>query len=127
MYEYNWFSQNRYIVRSPDALVPGKHTIRVEFDYDGGGVGKGGTATLIVDGQKVAEGRVEKTILGRFSADETFDTGLDTGSPVSDSYQSPFRFVGKLQKVDIDLASENLGKADLDELRQAETLFSDAQ
>ena len=57
--------------------------------------------------------------MARFSTDETFDTGLDTGSPVSDDYQSLFKFTGKLKKVEIDLAPEKLSKADLDELRKA--------
>ena len=52
-----------------------------------------------MDDEKAAEGRVDKTILGRFSADETFDTGEDDGSPVSDVYESRFRFTGTMRKV----------------------------
>jgi arylsulfatase len=63
------------------------------------------------------------TILGRFSADETFDTGEDTGSPVSDLYKAPFRFAGTIKKVEIDLAPEKLGAADLEKLKNAEALF----
>ncbi len=127
IYQYNWFNQNRYTVAGPDHLAPGKHTVQVEFNYDGGGVGKGGSASLLVDGKKVADGRIEKTVLGRFSADETFDTGLDTGSPVSDAYQSPSRFTGKLSKVEIELTPARLGKADLEELRKADVAFQAAQ
>jgi len=108
-YEYNWFGMSRYRVTSSEKLPAGKSTIRVEFKYDGGGVGKGGTVAMFVNDKKVGEGRVEKTILGRFSADETFDTGLDTGSPVSNLYQSPFNFTGTLNKIEIDLAPTNLG------------------
>src|SRR5262249_13067989 len=111
-YEYNRFTVNRYKIAAKDKLKPGSHTIRFEFKYDGGGVGKGGTGTIFVDGKKVASGRIAKTILGRFSADETFDTGMDTGSPVSDAYKSPFRFTGKIKKVEIDLAPAKLGAAD---------------
>jgi arylsulfatase len=74
----------------------------VEFVSDGG-VGKGGKVELYVNDKKVAEGRVEKTVPGRFSADETFDIGMDTGSPVSADYKSPNEFTGKLKKVTIDL------------------------
>ena len=56
----------------------------MEFAYDGGGLGKGGTATLYVDGSKVGEGRVEATVPMVFSADETTDVGTDSGTPVSD-------------------------------------------
>src|SRR5262245_41109513 len=103
VYEYNWFTQNRYKVTSSEKLSPGSATIRVDFKYDGGGVGKGGTATIFVNDNKVGEGRVEKTILGRYSADETFDVGLDTGSPVSDDHASPNPFTGTIKKVEIHL------------------------
>jgi arylsulfatase len=126
-YEYNYFTVERFKIVSKDALTPGKHTIRFEFKYDGGGVGKGGAGTISVDGKEVAKGRVEKTILGRFSADETFDTGEDTGSPVSDSYKSPFRFSGTIRTVNIDLAPEKLGAADLEKLRKATALFRIAE
>jgi arylsulfatase len=58
----------------------------MEFAYDGGGLGKGGTVTLYVEGDKVGEGRVEGTVPMIFSADETADIGSDTASPVSDDY-----------------------------------------
>ena len=84
---------------------------------------KGGTGKLFVDGKEVAKGRLDKTILGRFSADETFDTGEDTGSPVSDLYKAPFRFAGTIKKIEIDLAPEKLGAADLEKLRKAHARF----
>jgi hypothetical protein len=105
-YEYNWFGQNRYRVTSSEPLPPGKSTIRVEFKYDGGGLAKGGNVAMFVNDKKVAEGRVEKTISGRFYAEETFDTGLDTGSPVSDLYTSPFNFTGAINRVEVTLEAE---------------------
>jgi arylsulfatase len=80
----------------------------MEFEYDGGGVGKGGTVTLFVNGAAVATGRVDRTEPARFSADETFDIGRDTGSPVSSDYQSPFPFTGTLKKVEITLGEDKL-------------------
>jgi hypothetical protein len=121
-YEYNYFTVERFNIAGEDKLTPGKHAIRFEFKYDGGG-GKGGTGTLFVDGKEVAKGRIEKTIPGRFSADETFDTGEDTGSPVSDLYKAPFLFAGAIGKVDLDLAPERLGSADLDKLKEAHALL----
>jgi hypothetical protein len=96
-YEYNWFGMSRYRVTSSEKLSPGKSTTRVEFKYDGDGLGKESTVTLFVTDKKVGEGHVVKTIYTRFSAYETFDTGLDTGSPVSNLYQSPFTFTGTLK------------------------------
>jgi len=118
-YEYNWFGQARYRVDSSEKLPDGKSTIRVEFKYDGGGLAKGGTVTMFVNDKKVGEGRVDKTIFGRFSADETFDTGLDTGSPVSERYQSPFRFTGTLNKIEIDIAPAKLTAEDQEHIEKA--------
>jgi arylsulfatase A-like enzyme len=111
-YEYNWFGQERYRITSSEKIPEGKSIIRVEFKYDGGGFAKGGTVTMFINDKKVGEGRVDKTIFVRFSADETFDTGLDTGSPVSDQYESPFKFTGTLNKIEIDLSPNNLSAAD---------------
>jgi hypothetical protein len=69
-YEYNWFGQNRYRATRSEPLALGKSTIRVEFKYDGGGPAKGGNVTMCLNDKKVAEGRVEGTIFGRFSADD---------------------------------------------------------
>jgi arylsulfatase len=96
---------HKYRITSGNALTPGKHTVTFEFRYDGGGIGKGGTGTIFVDGQKVGEGRVDRTAGIRFSADETFDVGEDTGTPVVEEYapMMPFRFTGNLLKLMIDL------------------------
>jgi arylsulfatase len=89
-------------------LAPGTHTIVFDFVYDGGGAGKGGKGTLSVDGKTVGEGRIEKTNpLGKFTLDESFDVGMDTGSPVIDEYDAkmPFKFGGTLKKVVIKLGA----------------------
>jgi len=97
--------KHKYRVAADEKLAPGKHTIMFDFKYDGGGVGKGGTGTLSVDGKKVAEGKIERTIGRRFSLDETFDVGEDTGTPVVEDYadKMPFKFTGKLRKLVIEL------------------------
>jgi len=89
----------------------------MEFRYDGGGIGKGGTAALFVNDKKAGEGRIEHTTWGRFSADETFDIGEDSGSPVSAAYASPNRFTGTLKKVEIDVQPANLSADDRERLR----------
>jgi arylsulfatase len=83
----------------------------MEFDYDGGGLAKGGTVTLYIDGASVGEGRVEGTIPMVFSADETCDLGSDTASPVSDEYTpqtSVFTGAVNWVQIDIDEAAEDL-------------------
>ncbi len=123
-FEYNYFTQERYKIAGPEKLPPGKCSIRFEFKYDGWGFARGGTGTLFVNGVKAAEGRIGKTVLGRFSAVETFDTGLDTRSPVSDAYQSPFPFQGKLNKVEFDIAPARLTADAERELRQVHRAFA---
>jgi arylsulfatase len=75
----------------------------MDFVYDGGGMGKAGTATVRVDKAEVAKGRIEKTTPFRFSTEETLDFGEDTGTPVDLSYDVPSHFTGNLGKVVIDL------------------------
>jgi arylsulfatase len=95
----------RYRVAAKDKLAPGKHTVRVDFMYDGGGMGKGATAILSVDAKPVAKGRIEQTVPLRFSLDECFDVGEDSGTPVAEDYadRMPFRFTGTLERLVIDL------------------------
>ena len=86
-------------------MPAGKATIRFEFAYDGGGLGKGGTGTIFVNGKKVAQGRIEHTQAMIFSADEGADVGEDGETPVVEDYgiPAPYRFTGKIDKVTIDL------------------------
>lgn len=102
VFHYNWFDENRYVVSSNEAVPEGKSTVELNFTYDGGGVGKGGTAAILIDGKKVAEGKIEKTVSGRFGVD-TFGIGADTGQPVANTYKPPYRFEGDIEKVVIDL------------------------
>ncbi len=103
MYTYNFLGLQEYTVAATEALPAGKSTIRFEFVYDGGGAGKGGVGTLLVNGKKVATGRIEQTECCLFSADEGTDVGVDDGTAVSSSYAVPFKFNGKIKKVTIEL------------------------
>ena len=82
-YTYNFLGLSRYTVVAPQALPSGRATVVLDFAYDGGGAGKGGKATLSVNGKPVAEGRVEKTQPNIFSADETADVGIDNQTSVA--------------------------------------------
>jgi arylsulfatase len=115
-------------IAGADKLAPGKHTIAFDFVYDGGGLGKGGKGTLTVDGKTVSEGRIEKTSpVGKFTLDESFDVGMDTGSPVIDEYDAkmPFKFTGTLRKVEIKLGEDKLKpneRSELERLRRNHAL-----
>ncbi|MFB3387542.1 arylsulfatase [Flavobacterium sp. LAR06] len=98
---YNYLGLETYNVQSDKVLKPGKHTIVYDFKYDGGGLGKGGTGTITVDGNKVAEGKLTKTQPGIFSVDDLADVGTDDGTPVVD-YGTSSHFTGKLDKVTIE-------------------------
>jgi arylsulfatase A-like enzyme len=115
-YAYNWLGLQRYTVAATQPLAPGKATIRYEFVYDGGGVGKGGTGTLYVNGKNVATGRIDQTECCAFSADEGADVGADEGTPVTEAYKVPFKFSGTIDHVTIDL--QEMKTADRDEAKQ---------
>ncbi|MGP0098333.1 MAG: arylsulfatase [Terriglobales bacterium] len=87
-YCYNLLGIQQFYAESSGPLTPGNHQVRMEFAYAGGGLGKGGTASLFVDGKKVGEGKVAATAAMIFSADDGCDVGVDTGSPVSPDYGS---------------------------------------
>ncbi len=75
----------------------------VDFAYDGGPPGSGGTSTLSIDGAEVASGRIDQTVPVRVSLDETLDIGEDTGTPVVRDYDVPFRFTGTLHELVIEV------------------------
>jgi hypothetical protein len=82
--------------------------ILFDFAYDGGGIGRGGTGTISVDGVQVAQGRVERTVAVRFTMSvETLDIGEDTGTPVNRDYDVPYRFTGHIRRVTIDLKPQD--------------------
>jgi arylsulfatase A-like enzyme len=108
-YCYNLFGLQRFKVEGNGngALPPGEHQVRMEFAYDGGGLAKGGTVTLYVDGDKVGEGRVDATEPMMFSGDETTDVGSDSATPVSDDYgPRDSEFTGEVRWVQIDLGDD---------------------
>jgi arylsulfatase len=84
-------------------LAPGAMTLRAEFVYDGGGLGKGGRMVLFVDGKQVGEARMERTLPISLGLGGTLDIGEDTGSAVDEVYAPPFRFAGTIRKVTVDL------------------------
>jgi arylsulfatase A-like enzyme len=113
-YCYNLFGVRHFYVEGETEIPSGTHQVRMAFDYDGGGLGKGGTVSLYLDGEKTGEGRVEGTVPMIFSGDETCDVGSDTASPVSDDYTvQASRFTGTIGWVQIDLAG---AAEDLDHL-----------
>jgi arylsulfatase A-like enzyme len=104
-YDYNFLGLKSTTIAGSQPLTAGKHTLRFDFAYDGGGPGKGGLGTLFVDDKKVAEGRIEHTQAGIFSADETTDVGVDLGTPVVESIgaEARSRFTGRIPKVTVEV------------------------
>jgi arylsulfatase len=120
VFHYNLVGVDRTTIAAKDPLTSGKHTVTLDFKYDGGGIGKGGLVTLVVDGKEVANGRLMRTIPFRVSADETLDIGEDTGTPVSEDYHVPFKFTGIIDKVVVDLSDAKLSPQDQKELDEKE-------
>jgi len=104
-YVHNWVGKERYTITASKPVAPGKATIRYEFTYEGGDQpGAGGTGTISVNGQTVAEGRIGNTTPFLFSADETADVGMDGATPVTEDYaEGDNEFTGKIEKVTVEL------------------------
>lgn len=102
-YCYNFFGLEQYSIEGSEVLPAGKHQIRMEFAYDGGGIAKGGGVTLYLDGRPIGAGRVEQTEPFVFSADETCDIGFESASPVTTDYDAT-EFNGEVNWVEIDVA-----------------------
>ena len=105
-HHYNWFDVQRTTISAKEVLPAGKVTIRYEFAYDGGKLpGAGGKGTIFVNGQKVAEGRIEQTVPYTFSLDETADVGFDDATPVTEDYVAGHasRFNGRIRRVTIEV------------------------
>ncbi len=104
-YEYNFLGMEHTPIASRETLRPGKATIKLDFAYDGGGMGKGGVGTLYVNGKQVAEGKIARTQPMIFSADETADVGIDLGTPVVDAIgaEEKSRFRGAIDTVAVEI------------------------
>jgi len=108
---YNYLSLERYNIASTTALPKGKVQIKIDFVYRGkaGEFGKAATVTMTINGTKVGEGELPKTIPVQISIGEGLDIGEDIGSPVDFTYKPPFPFTGKIEKVTVDLSGSNDG------------------
>jgi arylsulfatase len=115
-YAYNFLGLQRSTVAASQALAAGKATIRYEFVSDGPSMGKGGIGTILVNGQKVAEGRIEHTQCCFFSADEGADVGMDEATPVTEDYkEGNNKFTGKINSVTIDLKEMKAANAEVEQ------------
>jgi arylsulfatase len=130
VFVYNFVDLRRTRWEGPDTLTPGHHTLEFDFKYDGlgmgtlaynnvSGIGRGGTGLLKVDGKEVARQNIENTMPIIMQWDENFDIGADTGTPVSNDYQVPFKFTGKLNKLTLDINRPRLSPADIEKLKAA--------
>ncbi|MEN6467254.1 MAG: arylsulfatase [Syntrophaceae bacterium] len=120
VFHYNVANVAHYNIAAADPLTPGRHTVVFDFQYDGGGIGRGGAGTISVDGRQVARGRIDRTVPIRYSMDETFDIGEDTGTPASLDYDVPFKFNGKIEKVVVRLGDTRISAADHNKIQNIE-------
>ena len=102
---YNYLALERTTVAATAPLPKGKVQLKVDFAYQGGPkeLGKAAVVTMTVNGTKVAEGQVPKTIPATIGIGEGMDIGEDVGSPVDFTYKPPFKFTGKIDKVTYEL------------------------
>ena len=120
VFNYNALMLAQFRWEDQQPLAAGKRTIVFDFTYDGPGIAKGGAGVLKVDGLVVASQKTPHTIPFLLPADETFDIGVDTRTPVNDQdYQVPFRFNGKINKVTFKLGPVQLAEADQGKMGEA--------
>ena len=105
-YCYNLLGLQRFTIQGEKPIPTGEHQVRMEFAYDGGGLAKGGTLSLYIDGEKTGEGRVERTEPMVFSLDDKTDVGGDRGTPVSDDYTSTNSFNGRIDWIQLDIGDD---------------------
>jgi hypothetical protein len=122
IFVYNMLDLERFRWSGP-SLSAGKHTIIFDFKYDG--VGKGGTGVLTVDGEEVDRKAMEHTIPFLMPADESFDVGLDTRTPVDFAYDCPFRFTGTIDKLTYNLGPSQLSAEDQKKVQDAIAKIND--
>jgi arylsulfatase A-like enzyme len=103
-YCYNLLGVQHFYVDGDQQLPAGTHQVRMEFAYEGGGLGKGGEVTLFVDGDPAGKGAVAATAAMIFSADDTCDVGKEGGALVAEDYPVPNDFTGQVNWVEIDVA-----------------------
>lgn len=137
VYTWNLVDLERVRWEGPEKLTPGKHTLEVDFTYDGlgfatfafnnlSGVGRAAEGVLKVDGKEVARRKMEHTIPITLAWDEIQDIGSDTDTGVDDAdYQSPFPFNGTIDKITLDIRRPTLSPADIKMLEQAATAQGD--
>jgi len=102
-WEHNYYNETRYRVSSTAPIPTGRHVLSAEVKVDKEGKFEtGGSVTLRLDKAPIGEGRFDKQIGGFFTANESFDIGCDTVSPVSDQYETPFAFTGTIHRVLVD-------------------------
>jgi arylsulfatase len=100
-FTYNYLSLKLFTINSAEKITAGKHTLTFNFNYDGGR-GGGGMGTLLIDGKKIGEGRVERTNASAFGVDETADVGEDQNTLVFHGYKGKDKFNGSIGKVTIE-------------------------
>lgn len=138
VFVWNLLDLKRVRWEATQVLSPGKHTLEYDFRYDGlgfatlafnnvGGIGRAGSGTFKVDGQVVATQTMDRTVPLTLPWDETFDIGMDTGTPVDDrDYQVPFRFTGKINRLRITREPPKLSADDVQKLEAAYRAAQDA-
>ena len=107
VYCYNLLGLERIKIVGEKRVPAGEHQVRMEFAYDGGGLGKGATVSLYIDGKKTGEGRLDRTTPALFSLDDKTNVGADRGTPVSDDYVcANSDFNGQIEWIQIDLGED---------------------
>jgi len=99
---------DQFIISADRALPPGPATVEFLFEYDGGGLRKGGEMRILINGKEAGAGRIERQIIVVAGLGETFDIGRDTGVPVARLRAGQVPFAGEIRRIEVEPGSLKL-------------------
>jgi arylsulfatase len=98
-YVHNYLGDEKYVIESTASVKPGERELRFVYEKTGENKGKG---SLYIDDVLSGVGEIPRTVPNLYSLNETFDTGMDTGTAAGD-YDVPFEFTGRIRSVTFEL------------------------
>jgi arylsulfatase len=110
-YVYNYVGNQFFHAESNVPVPEGRHELRFEFEVTGApdikrGKGVPGSGQLYIDGEMVGQVDIPVTMPIMLGIGGGIVCGADTGSPVWDKYQTPFKFTGTLYSATVDVSGE---------------------
>jgi arylsulfatase A-like enzyme len=104
IFDYNYVGLLHSTVTSKEEVPIDRSTLVFRFDKTAESdytnyTSAIGIGTLYINGKEVGKGTIAPTVPTRYSMEEGLEIGTDRMTPVTESYKSPFKFTGTIDKV----------------------------